>query len=122
MSRTCPGCTGWSGGTTSSPVEMIPTTGGVATMTSVMPSASSPPMSCGRKRWPTARIGWPQRMSSPTWTIFCPSATGRKTLDVVGADALRLLDHHDGVSAGRDHAAGVDECGLAEVESQRWQP
>jgi hypothetical protein len=35
---------------------------------------------------------------------------------VAGGDALRLLDHHDGVGAGRDHAAGVDEGGRAGVK------
>ena len=84
-SRTWPGrSVSVCGGTTSSPVEKIVTTGRACTRTLVTPAAASMPRSWGRSTRPFGMICWPTRASSSARTTPSPGATGRTTSIVPG--------------------------------------
>ncbi len=84
-SRTWPGfSSAVSGGTTSSPVEKIVTTGLLRTVTDVTPAAASMPRSWGRSGRPAGTISAPGFASSSARTTPSPGATGRTTSTVPG--------------------------------------
>jgi hypothetical protein len=59
MSLTSPTDKGLSGGTTSSPVPIIDTTGFLNTSISIIPSPASAPISCGLSLCPLSKTGSP---------------------------------------------------------------
>ena len=84
-SRTWPGFSfRVSGGTTSSPVEKIVTTGLLHPVTDVTPAAASMPRSWGRSGRPAGTISAPAFASSSARTTPSPGATGRTTSIVPG--------------------------------------
>ncbi len=73
-----------SGGTTSSPVEKIVTTGRAWASTDVTPAAASMPRSWGRSTLPSGTTCCPSAASSSARTTPSPGATGRTTSIVPG--------------------------------------
>jgi len=73
-----------SGGTTSSPVEMIATRGRACTATLVTPAAASSPRSGARSGRPAGTNAAPAATSSSARTSPPPGATGRVTSIVPG--------------------------------------
>ena len=116
MSRTWPGCTGWSGGTTSSPVEMMPTTGGTATAISVMPSASSPPTSCGTQAMARRQDRLALADIFADLNDVLSFGDGLHDLDARLVDALRILDHDHGIGARGHHATGMNDGRLTDTD------
>ena len=78
-SRTCPSPGVSATGTSSSPVEMIPTTGLRHTVTAAAPRAASAPISWLASRRPAGSTTWPGRTSSPLKIRLAPGAAGLQT-------------------------------------------
>src|SRR5690606_14334767 len=78
-----PGCR--SGETSSSPLEMMATTGRRNTHGAVHPTAAKAPTSWGRSRWPERSTTRPAATSAPAGSTFSPGRTGAKTLTAAGS-------------------------------------
>ena len=85
-----------------------------------MPSASSPPISWGRSLAARRqhRIAGADVLADLDHVL---ALGGRRhdldaALGAAAVDPLRVLDHHDRVGVLRDHAAGVDQRGLADAQ------
>ena len=113
-SRTWPGSsTPVVAGTTSSPVERMATVGRTRTRTSRIPAAASSPRSWARSGRPAGASRRARRhvLVGPHHPV---AGCGRAhDLDRAGHHLLRVLDHHDGVGAGREGATGRDRHGSA---------
>ena len=75
-SRMSPGFGSAQGGTISSPVGMMPTTGFASTSASSTPPAIRAPMAAGVISMKLGRIISPAQISSPIWRMCCQGAAG----------------------------------------------
>ena len=108
-SRTWPGSsTGVAPGTTSSPVETIPTRGRACAAIDVIPAAASSPRSAARSGPPGRR----EHVARPRLLARVQDAVARcdpaQQLDVTRHRLGRVLDHHDRVGAVREQPARRD--------------
>ena len=111
MSRTWPGLGFWSGGITSSPVERIATRG--FGRPSRRNAQRQQPADILRAQSVPHRQDDLPRLHLPPPDHVLTRCHCIEHFDAGRISLLGVFDHHYGVSAGRDHAAGVDNGRLA---------